>query len=296
MAKRINRVIELIESKEPIYYTSAGDLTYENGLKQASTWADFLIPEFEHGAFNVAGLISFMKGLVDNGPTKAGHRTPAIIATLPANGRTASEVRANAWQIRQLLSAGVHGILLTHARQADAVRAFIEECRYPFHKSGRESLGEGQRGAGGQVKPAEIWGIDAQEYVNIADPWPLNPNGELFLGVKLENQESAANADAICRVPGLAFAEWGPSDMGMSFGFTNANGPPYIEEMNLVRERIKAACDANDLKFLCSWNDPSMTEEQKVRKLMDLGTHIFAGGEEMAKIGREITQRKMPVG
>ena len=47
MAKRINRVIELIESKEPVYYTSAGDLPYENGLKQASTWADFLIPEFE---------------------------------------------------------------------------------------------------------------------------------------------------------------------------------------------------------------------------------------------------------
>ena len=51
-----------------------------------------------------------------------------------------------------------------------------------------------------------------------------------------------------------------------------------------------------NLKFLCSWNDPSMTEEQKVRKLMDLGADIFAGGEEMANIGRKITQRKMPVG
>tara|TARA_A100001037_G_C15004123_1_gene568542 strand:+ start:25 stop:144 length:120 start_codon:yes stop_codon:yes gene_type:complete len=39
-----------------------------------------------------------------------------------------------------------------------------------------------------------------------------------------------------------------------------------------------------------------MTEEQKVRQLMDLGAHIFAGGEEMAKIGRKITRRKMPVG
>ncbi|GIT19903.1 MAG: hypothetical protein CM1200mP39_27090 [Dehalococcoidia bacterium] len=53
----------------------------------------------------------------------------------------------------------VHGILHTHARQADAVRAFIEECRYPFHKEGREGLGEGQRGAGGQGQPAEIWGV-----------------------------------------------------------------------------------------------------------------------------------------
>ncbi|MEC9293502.1 MAG: hypothetical protein VYC65_04365 [Chloroflexota bacterium] len=66
--------------------------------------------------------------------------------------------------------------------------------------------------------------------------------------------------------------------------------------MNPESLSITAACDANNLKFLCSWNDPSMTEEQKVRQLMDLGAHIFAGGEEMAKIGRKITRRKMPVG
>ena len=207
MAKRINRVIELIESGEPVYYTGIGELTYENGLKQASTWADFLITDFEHHAFDVAGLTAFMKGLVDAGPTKAGHRTPAVISTLPSNCRTIEEVRANAWQIRQVLSAGVHGILHTHARQADAGRAFIEECRYPFHKEGREGLGEGQRGAGGQGQPAEIWGVTPQRYTEIADPWPLNPEGELFLGLKLENQESAANSDAICRVPGLAFVE-----------------------------------------------------------------------------------------
>ena len=53
MAKRINRVIELIESGEPVYYTGIGELTYENGLKQASTWADFLITDFEHHAFDV---------------------------------------------------------------------------------------------------------------------------------------------------------------------------------------------------------------------------------------------------
>ena len=178
MAKRINRVIELIESGEPVYYTGIGELTYENGLKQASTWADFLITDFEHHAFDVAGLTAFMKGLVDGGPTKAGHRTPAVISTLPSNCRTIEEVRANAWQIRQVLSAGVHGILHTHARQADAVRAFIEECRYPFHKEGREGLGEGQRGAGGQRQPAEIWGVTPQRYTEIADPWPLTPEGE----------------------------------------------------------------------------------------------------------------------
>ena len=39
-----------------------------------------------------------------------------------------------------------------------------------------------------------------------------------------------------------------------------------------------------------------MTEEQKVRKLMNLGAHIFAGGKEMAAIGRKITNPKIQVG
>jgi 4-hydroxy-2-oxoheptanedioate aldolase len=297
MTKRINRAIELLESGQPTYHTGTGALTYENGLKQASTWADFLITEFEHHAFDIAGLTAFMKGLVDGGPTKAGHRTPAVISTLPSNCRTIAEVRANAWQVRQVLSAGVHGVLHTHARQADAVRAFIEECRYPFHKTGREGLGEGQRGAGGQRQPAEIWGITPQEYVKIADPWPLNPDGELLIGLKLENQESMVNADAICRVPGLGFAEWGPGDMGMSFGNPDAHDPPYPPEMDRARETVKKACDDNGVKFLSSWNDKSKTDEENLQFVLDWGVHMISGGgEEKAKIGRTMTGRTMPVG
>jgi 4-hydroxy-2-oxoheptanedioate aldolase len=297
MAQHINRVIDLFEAGEPAYYTGTGDLTYENGLKQASTWADFMITDFEHHAFDIIGLTAFMKGLVDGGPTKSGHRTPAVISTLPSNCRTVAEMRANAWQVRQVLSAGVHGILHTHARQADAVRAFIEECRYPFHKNGREGLGEGQRGAGGQRRPAKIWGISPQRYTEIADPWPLNPEGELLLGLKLENQESMVNADAICRVPGLGFAEWGPGDMGMSFGNPDAHDPPYPEDMDRARLMIKDACDANGVKFLSSWNDPTKSHEDNVQTLLDWGVAIISGGgEEKAEIGRKLTNRQMPVG
>jgi 4-hydroxy-2-oxoheptanedioate aldolase len=297
MAQHINRVIDLFEAGEPAYYTGTGDLTYENGVKQAGTWADFMITDFEHHAFDVVGLTAFMKGLVAGGPTKAGHRTPAVISTLPSNCRTVAEMRANAWQVRQVLSAGVHGILHTHARQADAVRAFIEECRYPFHKEGREGLGEGQRGAGGQSQPAEIWGISPQRYTEIADPWPLNPDGELLLGLKLENQESMVNADAICRVPGLGFAEWGPGDMGMSFGNPDAHDPPYEDDMDRARIMIKNACDANGIKFLSSWNDPSKSHQENIQTLLDWGCAIFSGGgEEKAAIGRKMTNRQMPVG
>ncbi len=297
MPKRINRCIELLEAGENLYYTGTGPLTYDNGLVQARTWADFLITDFEHYPFNTQGLREFMKGLVDGGPTAAGHRTPTVISTLPSNCRTVDEVRANAWQIRQVLSAGVHGILHTHARQADAVRAFIEECRYPFQKDGLDhGLVQGQRGAGGQGYPAEIWGVSGPEYTKLADPWPLNPNGELLIGLKLESRESVANADFIAKVPGLAFAEWGPGDMGMSYGYEDAHDPPYPPEMENARNVVKKACDDNKLYFLSSWNDPNQSREENVQFLIDWGARIISGGgEETAQIGRRITGRQMPV-
>jgi len=294
---RINRCIELLEAGECLYYTGAGELSYENGKQQSKTWADFLLADFEHSPFDITGLRAFMKGLVDGGPTNSGHRTPTVFATLPSNARTLNEVRANAWQVRQVLSSGCHGILHTHARQADAVRAFVEECRYPFQSAGIDrGLMQGQRGAGGQRYPAEIWGVSPQEYTKLADPWPLNPDGELMLGLKIEDRECVANAEYIAKVPGLAFAEWGPGDMGMSYGYDDAHDPPYPPELEHARKTIKAACDDNGVSFLSSWNDKSMDIEARVQFLMDWGVRIISGAtEEHARIGRQITGRTMPV-
>lgn len=297
MANRINRAVELLEQKQILFYSGTGELTYENGKKQAKTWADFLLANFEHSPFDIIGLRAFMQGLVDGGPTNSGHRTPPVLATLPSNARTENEVRANAWQVRQVLSSGCHGVLHTHARQPDAVKAFVEECRYPFQTAGLGGgLRQGQMGSGGQGYAAGIWGLDSREYTKVADPWPLNPEGELMLGLKIEDREGAANAEYISQVPGIAFAEWGPGDMGMSFGLADAHDPPYPDAMENARQMVKGACDRAGVAFLSSWNDKSMDTETRVRHLIDQGVTILSGaGEEAAKIGREIFGRTMPV-
>ncbi len=67
--------------------------------------------------------------------------------------------------------------------------------------------------------------------------------------------------------------------------------------MERARETVKAACDANGLKFLCSWNGPSKSHEGNLQILIDRGAQIFAGGgEERAAFGRKMTNRQMPVG
>jgi hypothetical protein len=40
------------------------------------------------------------------------------------------------------------------------------------------------------------------------------PDGELLFGLKIENPRADANVESSVRVPGIAFAEWGPGDHG----------------------------------------------------------------------------------
>ena len=57
--KRVNRAIELLEQGQPIYYTgshsgTAG--TFEQGVKDAQTYADYISYDMEHAPFDVKGL------------------------------------------------------------------------------------------------------------------------------------------------------------------------------------------------------------------------------------------------
>src|SRR3954462_7716084 len=251
---RINRAIELLEQGQPIYYTGSHEGTdgsFEQGVKDAQTWADYISYDMEHAPFDVKGLADYMKGLVKGGPTKSGQRTPAVIVNVPVNGTDEATVRANAWMFAQVLATGVHGILLCHADDPGAVRAFVEAVRLPIHKQGvGAGLSEGRRGVHGGPTAAAIWGITPDEYNQRADVWPLNPNGELVLGLKLEDHFAVANAEANLEVPGIAFAEWGPGDMQLSLGVTGPNAP----EMKAARNRVFAATKAHKIFFLESMN------------------------------------------
>jgi 4-hydroxy-2-oxoheptanedioate aldolase len=284
---RINRAIELLAAGQPVYCTVVEEPSYERGLEEATTWADYLTVELEHHPFAPAALLAFMRGLVDGGPTRSGHRTPAVIVTLPMDGTDEHAVRANAWMIKQTLATGVHGLLLCHAETPGAARAFVEAARYPFSMA-VNGLGVGRRGSGGQEPAAAIWGLSPVDYLEHADVWPLNPEGELMLGLKIENRRALENAEASTAVPGLAFAEWGPGDMGMSFGHKDAHDPPYPPEMAAARARVKAACDRAGLAFL------EMVRPDNVVEQLDAGVKIGAATPEAAEIGRRHSQRSLP--
>jgi 4-hydroxy-2-oxoheptanedioate aldolase len=292
-AHRINRAIELLAQKQPLYYIgdhTGHTLTYAQGLKDAHTWADYINVGMEHGAFNMAGLDEYLRGLVDGGPTPSGHRTPAVIVEAPVEGTSAEIVRFNAWQFRQILARGVHGVLLCQAETPEAVQAFVESCRYPINRIGvGVGLGEGTRGVGSEPSAGAVWGLGRDEYLRCADPWPLNPDGELLLGLKIESAAAIPRIEEILSVPGIGFAEMGPGDLSLSLGYFHVPRP-YPPEMEAVRERVRAACVANGIAFL-----DSATPEDVCEKI-DGGVRVIAGHrEDTARAGRAYTRRQMPV-
>jgi 4-hydroxy-2-oxoheptanedioate aldolase len=308
---------------QPIYYVGGHTghvLTYEQGKADAATWADYINVGMEHGSFDLAGLEAYLRGLVDGGPTRSGHRAPTVIVEAPVNGTDEPNVRYNAWQFRQILGRGAHGILLCQAESADAVRAFVASCRYPHQLAGvdptlpkpverlrgaavgsargqggasageRPWLGLGTRGRGSESTAAPIWGLSTEEYISKCDPWPLNPNGELLLGVKLESPEGIANCDEILAVPGLGFAELGPGDLSLSLGYLTTPRYPYPPEMQEAREKVLAACKRNGVAYL-----EGATPENITTKI-DEGVRVIAGHrEETAHVGRAHSKRTMPV-
>jgi 4-hydroxy-2-oxoheptanedioate aldolase len=320
MATRVNRAIELLSQDQAVYYIGGHTghvLTREQGRKDAKTWADYINVGMEHGCFDMTGLAEYMEGLVEGGPTNSGHRTPTVIVEAPVNGIDEDQIRFNAWQFRLILGRGVHGILLCQVETPEAARAFVESCRFPHNKlgtdpsftapvermrgvkrgepgmkDGRPLLGLGTRGRGSEPTAAPVWGLDVPEYLRRCDPWPLNPDGELMLGLKLESPEGIARADEILAVPGICFAEMGPGDLGLAMhGFTATVREPYPADMEEARAKVQAACKRNGVAFLGNAGSPD-----QVGAKIDAGIRVFSGhSEENARAGRAYSKRSMPV-
>jgi 4-hydroxy-2-oxoheptanedioate aldolase len=289
--KHINRIIDMWLKNQPVYYAQIEAAGYEKGKEMAATKADYITYEMEHGALDFHELREFMRGLVEAGPTRTGHKTPAVIVTLPIQG-TADAVRANAWMIQQTLAAGVHGILLCNAESPEAAKIMIEASRYPFAPV-VPGLNQGYRGNGSQSYASKMWGVTPAEYEKLAEPWPLNPDGELIFGLKIENPRADANVESSVRVPGIAFAEWGPGDHGFYLVGAPQAGRggrgDMAPNMVAVRRRVLDATKAAGIRFLNACNEANVIDQLKD------GVMICTGGDSpAADKGRAFTKRTDP--
>lgn len=294
--KHVNLALELLAQDQPVYYSYGTD-GYEAGKAAAKTWADILMYDMEGNAMDFTMLRAFMKGLVDGGPTYSGHRTPAVIVTLPLYGLNEEQVLANHWMIQQALACGVHGLHFCHARDPGAIAAFIRASRYEINRQAvGAGLKEGIRMFGTHAFAAWVWGVTPKEYYDRCDPWPLNPKGELLMGLKIEDHVALGNTEANLRVPGISFGEWGPRDTSYSNGFFDVamdygRKPGVIEPAPLkaAADRVIKACKEAHVFVLDN------VRPEDVTRRIDEGIRVCAGGiEESAEIGRRYTKRTLP--
>jgi 4-hydroxy-2-oxoheptanedioate aldolase len=168
--------------------------------------------------------------------------------------------------------------------------AFVESCRYPINRIGvGEGLGPGTRGVGSEPSAAPVWGLNRDDYLRKADPWPLNPEGELLLGLKIESAAAIPHIEAILSVPGIGFAEMGPGDLSLSLGYFR-RPDPLPPEMEEARQRVRTACLKQGIAFLESATPDDVAEK------IDAGARVIAGHrEDTAVAGRAFTRRTMQV-
>ena len=182
---------------------------------------------------------------------------------------------------------------MTHANSPAAVRAFVEACRYPFNRPASAGARRGPSAAApGRPTPPRSGASSVPEYLEKADPWPLNPEGELLLGLKIENRHALQFAETLCADPGHRLRRVGPRRHGHVARLPGRPRPAVSRhEMTAARDRVFAATKAAGIAFL-----EAMTAENVTQKI-DEGVRISSagrGGPELAEIGRKHTKRTMP--
>ena len=137
---------------------------------------------------------------------------------------------------------------------------------------------------------AWVWSLSTQEYLQKAGVWPPNPEGEIVLGVKLEDQQALDRAAETLSAPGLAFAEHGSRDLGLSYGYREGRADPPLPPEVVAAGDMVLELTKKPWTFFLDNVLPENVAEQIARGVM-----IGAGRrEDSAEVGREHSRRDMP--
>ena len=186
---RINRLIEALERGDP-----------------AITNDVWIFIDQEHQPYQIAQLGTRLADLAAE-KTERGQQRLAPFVRIPAEGD--QDVR---WIIKQVLERGAMGLIVPQVENAAQATKIVQAMRYPQRKEAPYPEPAGRRGFAGAPR---TWGLRVMDYVAVADLWPLNPDGELFVLPMIENAEGVRNVNEILDVSGVGGVLVGPSDLAM---------------------------------------------------------------------------------
>jgi 4-hydroxy-2-oxoheptanedioate aldolase len=295
----LNRVIELLQRKQPVFGLYAPSNPRPGGrggaepvktaaqLAEAAlsnTTADFLFDgsmegNFERGMGTYGEFARAMAAASKASSPARRSRRPLVVKT----PEIAPDPALAAERIARQLDLGTSGIVFVGVESAAEVRAGLDAMRFRSRGGTRPD---------DAVGAAASWGLSADRYREKADVWPLNPEGELIAWVIVESREGLARVREIAAVKGIGVLFPGAGTLRGVFTSTDANGQRVLDEAawEASIQQVLAAC--KEFAVPCGYPATANDIEQRMKQgfsvfIMNWGDAGFAAID----IGRRVSGR-----
>jgi len=234
---RLNNVIRALEAGQHAL-TCFAPAEIGSAINMSASKFDACVFEMEHNPWDGRALRDSLQYMLNRAQiVKAGSLAPAVtpMVRIPVNG-----VEKAQWQAKQALDLGCYGVVFPHISTVEEAYNAVAACRYPRLNTAKNYEPAGIRGDGphGAVR---YWGLSQQEYYAKADVWPLDPNGEIFAILQIEDMRGVENLDAmLTEVKGIGAILIGEGDLGQELGIPRQyENPKLLEQMKRVVDTCK---------------------------------------------------------
>jgi len=222
---RLNGIIKVLEQGKNVFVTfSPADASSAQAV--AAEKYDGTVFEMEHAPYDAKTLRDCLQYMLNRRQiVDSGSLAPAVtpMVRIPPNGS-----EQNQWVAKQALDMGVYGIVWPHVSTVEEARSAVAACRYARPATAPRFEPKGQRGDG-PTHAARYWGLTPQEYYERADVWPLDPKGEILVGIMCEDVDGIRNLPRILKeVPGIGVVIIGEGDLSQSLGFPRQYKHPTV--------------------------------------------------------------------
>jgi 4-hydroxy-2-oxoheptanedioate aldolase len=233
---RLNNIIRALESGHHAL-TCFAPAHVDSAIAMSASKYDGCVFEMEHNPWDSGRLRDCLQYMLNRAQiAKAGLVPPVTpLVRVPVNG-----IEMAQWQAKQALDVGCFGIVFPHISTVEEAANAVGACRYPRLKSAKHYEPVGIRGDG-PTAAARYWGVSQQDYYKKADVWPLNPEGEIFVILQIEDTKGVENLDAmLTKVPGIGAILIGEGDLGQELGYPRQyEHPELLKWMARVVETCK---------------------------------------------------------
>jgi 4-hydroxy-2-oxoheptanedioate aldolase len=238
---RLNGIIGALEQGLPAF-TAFSPPDVNSAIAFSASKYDGIVFEMEHNAWDTRTLRDCMQYMLNRGQiAKSGSVAPAVtpLVRVPVNGAEKGQ-----WHAKQALDLGIYGIVWPHISSVEEAYNAVAACRFPRLPDAPRFEPQGIRGDG-PTQAVRYWGLSQQEYYAKADVWPLDPNGEIFVILMMEDTKGIeALPDILKQVPGIGAILIGEGDLSQELGYPRQYEHPKVLE---AMAEVVRVCKEHDV-------------------------------------------------